>query len=288
MSKRSWLFFGGAALAGVLVTAAYFFFPADTKDKHCMHDEETYLSFCREAALQPALYTSFRSHPLYTVFQESLNETSAGHYLTHLEKQYPHLLLENELIASLDAIGNPLKIARPGTQEISYPTLRNLKIEGDVEKFFGSLTGKTVVQIGASDGSLCKILKTFHQPSRYCIIDIAPALSLAQKTLADWNIGDVEFYTPEEFIAPDSIDLVISPFVFAESRRNIQQFYLTNIMRHARQGYLECRFPMRHFGLKVWTQEQILERLEGIGKRPQLVVEEPLTDIDHCLILFAL
>lgn len=283
--KRSWLFLAVAVFTGI---AAYLFYPVDTKQKHCVHDEETYLTFCREVVGTPSMYSSFRSHPLYGIFLEDLNEESAKSCLGYLESHYPHLLLENALIASLDSIGRPLTIPNGDRGDISFPTLRDLKIGGDIEKYFGSLSGKTVVQIGAGDGSLSKILMTRHLPARYCIIDIPPALALAQKTLADWGVSNVEFYTPEEFKPSNPIDLVISPFVFSESRRNIQEHYLKQILSHARQGYLDCRFPMRHFGLKVWSQEQILSHLKSIGKHPQIVQEEPLTDIDRCLILFAL
>lgn len=283
--KRSWLFLSAAVFAGA---AAYFFYPVDTKQKHSVHDEETYLHFCSEIVATPSVYSSFRSHPLYGVFLEDLNEESAKKCLGYLETHYPQLLSEKALIASLDSIGRPLTIPNGDQEVISFPTLRDLKIGGDIEKYFGTLTGKTVVQIGAGDGSLTKILMTRHQPSRYCIVDIAPALALAQKTLGEWGVRNVEFYTPEEFTPSESIDLVISQFVFSESRRNIQEQYLKQIIRYARQGYLDCRFPMRHFGLKVWSQEQILSHLKSIGKHPQLVKEEPLTDIDSCLILFAL
>lgn len=284
MRKQSWLFLAALGIAGV---STYFFYPTDTKEKHCIHDEDTYLKFCREVVLEPRVYSSFRSHPLYSIFQEDLNEQSAKSCLSFLETHYPHLLQEAALISALDAIGTPWQISRAGGEKISFPTLRNLKISGDIEKYFGSLNGKTVVQIGASDGSLCKILHALHHPARYCIVDIAPALAVAQKTLADWGVGNVEFYTPEEFKAPAAIDLVVSPFVFSESRRNIQEKYLAQILRQAQRGYLDCRFPMRHYGLKVCTQEQILSQLKSIGKKPHVVQEEPLTDLDRCLILFA-
>jgi len=271
-------------LAAVLLgAAAFYFYPKDTKEKHCVHDEKTYLNFCRSIVSDPEVYRTFRSHPLYTIFQENIGGESAAACLAELEKKYPHLLAEKGLIASLDAIGTPHKI-----EGIGLPTLRNLKIGGDIEKYFGSLTGKTIVQIGASDGSLCKILMKRHHPARYCIVDIPPALEVAKKTLAEWGVDGIEFSTPEEFAAPQTIDLAISPFVFSESRRNIQQLYVDRILRHTQQGYLDCRFPMRHFGLKTWTQEQILSHLEKIGKKPQVIIDEPLTDIDRCLILFAL
>ncbi len=86
---------------------------------------------------------------------------------------------------------------------------------------------------------------------------------------------------------PESIDLAISPFVFSESPRYRQERYLKQILRHAKNGYLDCRFPLRHFGLKVWTAEQILTRLQSMGKSPQIIQEDPLTDIDRCHIFFS-
>ncbi len=125
-----------------------------------------------------------------------------------------------------------------------------------------------------------------HKPANYCIIDTAPSLALAKKTLSDWGVDDVEFYTPEDFIAPSTIHLVVSPFVFTESPREWQKHYLKRVVSHAECGYLDCRFPLRHFGLKVWSKEQILRKLASLDKECRVLEEQPLTDIDRCSISF--
>ncbi len=283
MSKKNWWLFGSIAFVGIVVALLY---SKDTKQKYAMHDNEAYLSFCEKVIVEPELYSSFRSHPLYAIFQESLNPESAQTCLDYVEKHYPYLLRDQKLIESLDAIGNPLKVKRASGQEIGYPTLRNLKIAGDLAKHFATFRGKRIVQIGAGDGALCHLIKMLYHPSYYCIVDIPPALALAKKILADYGIEGIQFCTLEEFVSSDSIDLVISPFVFAESNRHIQEAYLARILRYAEYGYLECRFPMQHFGLKTWSQSQIVERLRGIGKRTLLLKEEPITDLDHCQVLF--
>lgn len=255
-----------------------------------MHDNCVYSDFCKRVIEDSCLYSTFRSHPLYQVFQENLNDESAQKHLSYMQLFYPHLLLEQTLITSLDALGSPKTIeyldTNSGRARISYPTVHNLKIAGDVEKMMGSLTGKTIVQIGAGDGTLCKIFVTLHRPARYCIVDLAPSLELVKTTLADWEVKGIELYTPETFVSQEPIDLVISSFAFTESSRELQKLYLKNIIQHAKKGYLDCRFPLRHFGVKVWTQEQIIAQLKSIGKHTRIIQQEPLTDIDHCLILF--
>jgi hypothetical protein len=282
-SKKKWWFFASIALLGVIVRLG---FSKEAKHKDAMHDDTSYHRFCQEVILDPALYSTFRSHPLYAIFQESLNKETAQTCLIYLENHYPHLLQEKELIETLDAIGHPPKVKRANGPEISYPTLRNLKIAGDITRHFGMFRGKRIVQIGAGDGTLCHIIKKLHSPSYYCIIDNPSALALAEKTLADWGIEGVELCTLGEYLSSGSIDLVISPFVFAESQRHMQEVYLARILRHAQHGYLECRFPMQHFGLKVWSQSQIIERLRGIGKRPRLLKEGGVTDLNHCQVLY--
>ncbi len=86
---KRWLI--GLSCSVVLITA-FLFFPQGLKKKHSVHDEETYTHFCQEVVTNPQLYQVFRSHPLYKIFLEDLNEKSAKCCLTYLQTHYDKLL----------------------------------------------------------------------------------------------------------------------------------------------------------------------------------------------------
>lgn len=236
-----------------------------------------YLCFCNQALNDASVFATFKRHPIYTLFYENTTYEEGLYFYENLKREFPQFLDSDVLyrVHALDTVGSP-KVFYYGEIGFWSPsTLRSLYIAAVLQKRFGSLDGMNIVEMGAGNGGLCKILHELFNIESYTVIDIAQTLELTKKYLGHLGVNRVRFFTFEQFSSLDS-DLLISQFAFTESNRKLQEKYLDSLFKQAKRGYLICHFPTKHFQFHPFSKEALLKRIASLhlGLKCQRVQED--------------
>lgn len=201
-----------------------------------------YLSICRQAADNEEMFLRFRHLPPMDMIVENSPYKSGVEYYECIEKQYPWLFAHFRQFIKSDNIGSPYK-HQIGPYEISPTTLRYIKTLGDLEKFFGSLDGMGIAEIGGGYGGLCKTIHDVYKPSKYIIYDLPEAQKLQIKFLECFSVKPILYHS--EFIAPP-LDLIIAMYSWSELSHDLQKEYLTNVISNAKNCYIMLNYDMEY------------------------------------------
>ena len=237
-------------------------------------DGGAYLAFCARAAADPATFQSFRREPIYIETLEHVTEQQGAEYLRVIQRDSPHLLPEFlELCRANDRLGSPTTYEYRGIGTISPVTLRYLKVLSDLERHFGDLTDKRVIEIGVGYGGQCSLVLRRWRVHSYVLVDLEPALALARRYLMTLGVeGGLEFKPPISLVASD-YDLCISNYAFSELTRDVQDRYARLTVSSSRRGYLTCNFISPLHGIDSWSRDE----LEHLHAGAHWFPEEPLT-----------
>lgn len=218
------------------------------------------------AAIARAIVGTFRP------FKHShipLLEGWALNYLTRLVWQYAEREAPKE-IAALDEpeVGNPPHI-RQGGRLISQD-LANSILEF---QSFADVASGTICELGGGYGRNAYVTSRLGNPDRYIMVDIAPALGIAQLYLTsvfpqrkhfeyrpfndfdavreDLAASDFAYLLPHQLahLPDDSVDLFINISSLHEMRPDQIAHYIGEIRRLVRPG--------GHFYLKAWKESHI-------------------------------
>lgn len=191
-----------------------------------------YLDFCFEASQNQDVFNSFRRNPVYNEILEHVFPNQGAQYLAYIEEFYPHLLnhIDKFVKQDTDNTGGPYIVEFYNGIKCSPTTLRYLKVLGDLEKHFGSLSDLNIVEIGGGYGGQCKIINDYFKPKNYQIIDDDKVLPLISKYLNLYNVN----YTFEKL---ENIDLVISNYALNEMDLELQSLYHKLYISKTRLGY---------------------------------------------------
>ncbi|AZO69881.1 MAG: putative sugar O-methyltransferase [Mesorhizobium sp.] len=222
-----------------------------------------------------------------------LPEGFALNFLTRLVWQYARQEFPKEIAAlSEPSVGNPPAIRIGGglvSQDLANSILEYKSIESVV-------TG-TVCELGGGYGRTAFVIASLHPTVRYIMVDIPPALGVAQEYLCqlfpdrkhfrfrpfdnfetvqeEFEASALAFLLPHQLaLLPDStVDLFINISSLHEMRLDQIECYLSEIYRLVR--------PEGHFYLKAWKVSKIpfegiviresdypLERWERVYRRP--------------------
>lgn len=237
-------------------------------------DETAYLAFCARAAASPAVFQSFRKEPVYIQTLEHVTKEQGSEYLRVIKRDSPHLLTEFlELCRASDRLGSPATYDYPEVGAVSPVTLRYLKVLSDLERHFGDLTDKRVIEIGVGYGGQCSMVLRRWRVSSYVLVDLEPPLALAHRYLTTLGINAaIEFKTPISLVASD-YDLCISNYAFSELTRDVQDRYARLAVSTSSRGYLTCNFISELHGIDSWSRGELEQLHTGAHWLP----EEPIT-----------
>jgi hypothetical protein len=238
-------------------------------------DAGPYRSFCRRAAEDDAAFAAFRRNPVYTEVLEHTTVEQGAAYLSIINRDNPTLLAQHGArFLSGEHIGGPRLQFYAEAGMIAPSTLRYVKVLSDLQRLFGDLSGRRVVEIGVGYGGQCKIVSDVFRLASYSLVDLPEPLALAHRYLAGLQVPNVEYVTMDE-LGPelDGWDLLISNYSFSELSRGIQDRYRELIVDRALEGYLTCNFTGALYGVDSYSAEELL------GMRPGAFTqaEEPLT-----------
>jgi hypothetical protein len=239
---------------------------------------QAYPQFCLLASTDYRFFNSFRRNPIYNKALEHVSRREGSEYLREIMKD-PLVLSRMEDLKQNDAYGNPRTFDYPQVGRISPTTLRYAKVLADLKRIFRSLDGLSICEIGGGYGGQCRIINIFFQPASYCLVDIQPALMLAQRFLDHFTIPSTLSFKTMNELERKGYDLVLSNYAITELPRPMQEVYFEKVILPSRMGYItyneisspECR---------SYKRDEILRRI------PYSEVEEevPLTHPGNCII----
>lgn len=187
---------------------------------------------------EPDIFSIFRGHGDYIAIVgcDTHGESAATTLVEVIDRFYPELLPQLEDFRKNDSIGEPpLFVTRFGN--FSSNTLRYVTVLGDLNKFFGSLENKSIVEIGSAYGGQCFIIYQQHKFKSYTLIDIPNSVELSRKYLSNFLIENV-IYQDSENVESTSSDLCISNFAFTELDYGGCDFYIDNIISKSNNFYI--------------------------------------------------
>lgn len=237
-------------------------------------DEGAYLALCTRAAADATIFDGFRREPVYVQTLEHVTEQQGAEYLRVIQRDSPHLLTEFlDLCRTNDRFGSPTTYEYPGIGVISPVTLRYLKVVSDLERHFGDLTDKRVIEIGVGYGGQCSLVAQRWRIDRYVLVDLEPALALARRYLTELGVVEGLDFTPPESLLAGDHDLCISNYAFSELTRDVQDRYARLAASSSSRGYLTCNFISDLHGLDSWSRDE----LEHLHTGAHWLPEEPIT-----------
>lgn len=243
-------------------------------------DNELYPQACLEASHDFRAFASFRSNPVYTAALEHVSEAQGQDCLGIIAKD-PEIFAAMDAFKSNDGFGSPMICDYPFVGKISPTTLRYVKVLVDLKSHFRSLDNLRICEIGVGYGGQCRIINAHFKPASYCLIDIFPALTLAQRFLDNFVLHSVMSYMTMNQLPVMESDLVISNYAFSELRRPIQDAYLKKVVLPARRGFIIYN-QIAPAEFRSYTASELLQMIPG----SKVFEERPLTHPNNLVIVW--
>jgi putative sugar O-methyltransferase len=245
-----------------------------------LSDNQLYPQVCIQASNDYKVFNNFRRNPFYNQILEHVSEQQGSDYLQIISKDL-------EILASIDNFkqndnwGNPRTYEYPNIGIISPTTLRYIKVLTDIKMYFQTADNLDICEIGVGYGGQCRVINAYFKPATYSLVDIQPALSLAQRFLDNYILHSRLAYTTMNELPQREYDLVISNYAFTELPRTIQDVYLNRVIMKSKKGYITYNeiTPEEFCSYK-------LEELINIIPGAKIFKEEPLTYAKNCIIVW--
>jgi hypothetical protein len=245
-----------------------------------LSDNQIYPQVCLDAANDYRFFNQFRQNPIYNEILEHVTEKEGATYLELIAKDAA-LLAGMEKFKENDLHGSPRVFQYPNLGAVSPSTLRYVKVLSDLKNLFGKLDGMHICEIGVGYGGQCRVINAEYVPASYRLVDIKPALLLAQRFLDNFAIkSTLSFMTMNE-LAKSDYDFVMSNYAFTELPRPIQDIYLEKIILNSRRGYMIYN-DINPADFKSYKKEELLKMIPG----SRIIDEVPLTHANNCVIVW--
>jgi putative sugar O-methyltransferase len=245
-----------------------------------LSDNQAYPQVCLQASNDYRSFNNFRRNPIYNQILEHVSEEQGQEYLNFISKDTDVLnVIDN--FKSNDDYGNPRMYEYSPLGRISPTTLRYIKVLVDLKTNFKTLDNFNLCEIGVGYGGQCRIINAYFKPATYCLVDIQPALALAQRFLDNYAIHSTLNYKTMNELGTADYDLVISSYAFTELPRTIQEVYLNKVILRSRRGYINYNeiTPAEFNSYKA-------NELVGLIPGSTIIKEEPLSHPKNCIIVW--
>jgi putative sugar O-methyltransferase len=245
-----------------------------------LSDNQAYPQVCIDASNNYKLFNNFRGNLIYNQILEHVSENQGKEYLDIISNDQDILGAINNFKPN-DEYGNPRMYEYSGIGVISPSTLRYIKVLADLKKHFQTLNNFSICEIGVGYGGQCRVINAYYRPSEYCLVDIQPALALAQRYLDNYAIHSVLTYKTMNGLSQRDYDLVLSNYAFTELPRAIQDIYLNKVILRSKRGYITYNeiTPLEFNSYKL---AELIEMIPG----SRIFKEEPLTHPKNCIIVW--
>jgi hypothetical protein len=243
-------------------------------------DNGSYPAFCLQASVDSDTFSTFRKNPTYTAILEHVTEEQGARYLEHIMST-PGLLHAMEEFRKNDNVGSPHTYCYSVVGRFSPSTLRYVKVLGDLTSFFGALDKRRICEIGIGYGGQCRVIDAFYRPASYVLVDITPALALARRYLASFQMSTQLEYMVSDALPDSTYDLVISNYAFTELPRPLQNQYLEKIILRSDAGYITYN-EISPSQFRSYSAEELLRIIPGARR----FEEKPLTHPNNCILVW--
>jgi putative sugar O-methyltransferase len=227
-------------------------------------DNLRYPQFCLKASQNLRLFAKFRKNATYREILENTNARFGALYLDEMRKVRPEFLDRIEDIKANDLYGSPDLAEYPTIGKICPSPLYYAKVTADLLHRFGSLDNFKIAEIGVGYGGQCRMINAFASPLEYTLIDIRPALRLAQTYLDGYALKSRMRYLTINELPSESYDLVISNYAFSELRRDIQEVYMERVVKLSKRGYMIYNYTVVE-GFDAYTIPEFLDAVKTGG-----------------------
>jgi phospholipid N-methyltransferase len=251
------------------------------KLKTSLSDNENYPNFCLKAANDLLVFENFRQNEIYRQILEHVDIKTGELYLDEIIETRPDLINEIDKIKANDIYGNPGFYEYKTIGKICPSTLRYAKVLADLLNHFDSLDGLKIAEIGAGYGGQCRIINAISKPEEYTLVDIKPALLLAQTYLDGYILSSVMRYTTMNELKKEAYDLIISNYAFTELRSDIQDVYLDKIILNSKHGYITYN-DITPEDFRSYKKEELVKMLPDA----KIFEEKPRTHEKNCIIVW--
>ena len=129
--------------------------------KTSISDYLEYKNVCLEASINDDMFNNFKRHPHYTpILEHTSYDLGLGYIKWLLENDFNTNKLE--ILKTNDEQGNAvLELYPEPFGYISPSSLRYIKVLIELEKLFGNLDNKNIVEIGVGYGGQCKLINDY-------------------------------------------------------------------------------------------------------------------------------
>ncbi len=245
-----------------------------------LSDNQAYPQVCIEASNDYRAFNNFRRNPIYNQILEHVSVEQGSDYLLEISKD-PDIVTAMEKFKPNDNYGNPRMHKYPTVGMISPSTLRYIKVLADIKTHFKTVDNLDICEIGTGYGGQCRIINAYYKPATYTLVDLQPALALAQRFLDNHILQSRLIYQTMNELDNEAYDLVISNYAFTELPRRIQDIYLSKIIMNSRRGYITYNeITPKEFN--SYKSKELLAMIPGSA----VIEEKPLTHPTNCIIVW--
>lgn len=238
-----------------------------------LSDNQAYPQVCIDAANNFKHFNRFRRNPIYAGIVETVSEDFGKKYLDIFSKD-KQIINNIEEFKKNDDWGGAIIFNYQDVGSISPTTLRYIKVLSDLRKYFIKLDGLNICEIGVGYGGQCRIVNAMSSPGSYCMVDIHPALQLAQRYLNNYIVNAVlSFKTMNELDYNKDYDLCVSNYAFSELPRSLQDVYLKKIILRSKMGYVTYSDNFTPPEFNSYRVDELLKIIPGAIK----INENPVT-----------
>lgn len=236
--------------------------------------DNKYKNICLLSSKDDLYFNSFKRNPDYNVILEHVSYELGKDYYYHSlninKKEFSDHYID--VMKKIDFLGSPRRYSYEGIGEISPTILRYYSVMGDIERLYGSLDNKTIVEIGAGYGGQSMMIQSCHNIKKYIIVDLPEVIELIKTFLKKNNVNllKYEFYSFPDIPEIES-DFLISNYAFSECPKYIQDVYINNLINKTKSFYMIINF----MGGKFYTKEELITK---INKEITITKEQPPTN----------
>ncbi len=156
-----------------------------------------YVHAVNKCLISESCFSSFKRDAGYNSIVGMAREWQAEIWFNNIKENFPAIFKRLDDFKHNDSVGEPELWDSKEAGLISPSTLRYLHTLCDIQKHFGLLDNKTVVEIGIGYVGLCYMLHTYYQLENYHLVDLENVVTFARKYLNSLNMNkSISFECP--------------------------------------------------------------------------------------------
>jgi len=254
--------------------------------KELSDSEKTPYAWCIESIAENShLMKNFRRIFIYREVVETVSYPQGKKYLTRIKQLNNDKDEDLNEYKSNDLWGNPITYKYPNSLKISPTTLRYISVSRELRRLFGTHLSGNFVEIGAGYGGQAAILMRDFDVSSYSIFDLPNAKLITSSYLKQFKSSTPVRMCELNETEIENFDLVVSNYAFSELPSELQDQYITQVLKKSECGYLimnsgKSDHTGRQFG------KHTLDELRGKLPPFEVYEELPHTGPDNYVIVW--